>query len=77
MDARIEVFPAEVWDDYLDVSNGREGWQAILGRWGADLVVAQRVQQAGLLPLIDADPGWVRVYQDRDGAIYRRAAEPG
>jgi len=73
VDARIEVFPAEVWDDYLDVSNGREGWQSILGRWGADLVVAQRVQQAGLLPLIDADPGWIRVYEDRDGAIYRRA----
>jgi hypothetical protein len=77
VDARIELFPAEVWDDYLAVSNGREGWQAILRRWGADLVVAQRDQQAGLLPLIEDDPSWVRVYADEDGAIYRRASAPG
>ena len=26
IDSRIELFPAQVWDDYAAVVGGREGW---------------------------------------------------
>ncbi len=31
-DARIELFPDAVWDDYFAVADADEGWQDILDR---------------------------------------------
>jgi hypothetical protein len=73
VDPRIEIFPAEVWRDYDAVSGGQDGWQAILDRWGVSVVVAERGQQAGLLPRIEADPGWRLAYEDGAGAIFVRS----
>jgi hypothetical protein len=73
VDPRIEIFPPEVWRDYDAVSGGRAGWQAILDRWGVTVVVAERGQQAGLLPRIEADPGWRPAYEDGAGAIFVRS----
>ena len=36
-------------------------------------VVAARTEQAALLPLLAADPGWRRLYADADGALFVRA----
>lgn len=73
VDPRIEVFPDAVWRDYDSVSAGQEGWQAILDRWSIDVVVANPVQQAGLIPRIREDPTWHLAYQDPDGMIFVRA----
>lgn len=74
VDSRIEVFPDAVWRDYDSVSAGQEGWQAILDRWSIDLVVANPVQQAGLIPRIREDPTWHLAYQDQDGFVFVRAS---
>jgi hypothetical protein len=73
VDARIEVFPSTVWMQYQQVSFGQEGWQRVLDRWGVDVVVASRDQQAQLLPRIARDPGWRLVYEDPAGAIFVRS----
>jgi hypothetical protein len=73
VDARIEVFPAPVWRDYDRVSGGIEGWQAILRRWGVTVVVADRRQQAALIPRIRRDPGWRLVYEDAEGLVFTAA----
>jgi hypothetical protein len=72
VDSRIEVFPDRVWEDYDAVSAGREGWQGVLDRWGIDVVVAERRQQAALIPFILQDPGWRLVHRDADGMIFVR-----
>jgi hypothetical protein len=72
VDSRIEVFPSRVWDDYLAVSSGRQGWQAILRSWRVAAVVAARDQQAQLIPLIRNDPGWRLVFQDEEGYVFVR-----
>ena len=41
IDSRIELFPAQVWDDYAKVAAGVEGWQAILDGWDVDYVVVE------------------------------------
>lgn len=69
VDSRIELFPASVWDQYGDVSNGREGWQAILNRWRVE-AVAISPQQRILIPLIRRDRGWTLAYEDDDGLIF-------
>jgi hypothetical protein len=76
VDSRVEVFPAETWQDYVEVSEGRQGWQRILDRWQIDAVVADRTEQAGLLPLIRVDRGWRLSYVDADGLVFVRVSVP-
>jgi hypothetical protein len=74
VDSRIEIFPSEVWDDYISVVRGKCGWQAILDRWNIDVAVLHHEQQKHLIPLMRTDPGWKYVYQDDDGIIFRRVS---
>ena len=78
VDSRIELFPSAVWDDHLAVSAGDPGWQAILDRWGVELIVASPTEQAGLLAALATDSGWTRIAADDEGAVYARTtAEDG
>ncbi len=72
VDSRIELFPTEVWDDYLAVSAGEPGWQTILDRWGVTVVVVAPADQPGLAGRIRADPGWHSVYEGEDGLVFER-----
>jgi hypothetical protein len=76
IDSVIEVYPDSVWQDYRNVSNGREGWQNVLARWHADIVVLDRTQGGGLIPLIRRNPDWRLIHTDRDGLVFARAG-PG
>ena len=71
-DSRFELIPRSVWNDYVAVSDGREGWQEILDRWRVSLVVIGPEQQSDLIPIIRNDPGWQLSYQDADGFIFTR-----
>lgn len=73
VDSRIELFPQQVWTDYLDAANGREGWQGILDRWQVDVVVLSAGQSGELLERIAHDTGWRRTYSDDQGAVFVRA----
>ena len=69
IDSRIELFPAEVWDDYERVVAGVDGWQAQLDAWSVDLVVVEAEQTAFRERLEAA--GWRVVVEDADGAVLR------
>ena len=71
IDSRIEVFPPSVWDDYEAVSQGRDGWQDVLDRWGATLAVVAARDEALRDRLIGA--GWQVTHTDEDGFVLRRA----
>ena len=73
VDARAEIFPQEVWDDYFTISDARPGWEAVLDRWGIDVILASVDHQGALLRGLAADPDWKRVYRDPDGAIFVRS----
>ena len=72
VDSRIELFPDRVWDDYLRVMSGSDGWQEILDRWRVDSVVLGREDRA-ILQLITGDSGWRLAYRDAQGALFIRA----
>jgi hypothetical protein len=72
VDARAELFPRSVWDDFFRLSEAASGWQGILDRWGIDAVVASRVHQAPLIPALESDVAWTEVYADEAGAIFVR-----
>jgi hypothetical protein len=73
VDSRIELFPGRVWNDYLSVSNGRQGWEAILDQWRVQAVAVNTDQQGALIRLMEADSRWRVAYRDDDGVILLRA----
>jgi hypothetical protein len=73
VDPRIEIFPKSTWDDYLSVSTGKAGWQAILDRWNVQVLVLDPDQSTGLLSVIGDDPGWRQVLHTDHGSVYVRA----
>jgi hypothetical protein len=75
VDARAELFPQQVWDDYFLVSAAATGWQDTLDRWGVDAVVASHLHQAALIEAIAADPAWRQVYADDQGSVFVRAED--
>ncbi len=76
VDSLVEVIPRSVWWKYYDVSAGVEGWQATLNSWNVDVAVLSRDQQGGLIPKMEADPGWRLVYEDPEGVIFRPVSTP-
>ncbi len=72
VDSRWEVVPVSTWNQYGDVSDGREGWQQIVDRWDIRVMVLSREQQRGLISVIGNDPGWHLDYQDKEGLIFTR-----
>ena len=72
VDSRIEIFPEAIWEDYLIVSNGREGWTNVLNGWNVSVLILDREQAAGLLEVIGAHPEWQLVERNDDGAVYVR-----
>jgi hypothetical protein len=71
VDARIELFPDEVWEGYLRVQDGAPGWAEVLDRWSVDGVVVE-VSNSALKEAIGSDPAWRSAYADDDGTLYVR-----
>ena len=72
IDSRIELYPSGVWDAYLTVLEGRDGWQAQLDAWAVAVVVVDDPDGAQRARLEAA--GWNTIYVDEDGAILGRGA---
>jgi hypothetical protein len=67
LDSRFELFPAAVWDDYDTIARGGADAQAVLDRWGVNVMVVP----AGA----DAPPGtWTTAHADADGVLLIRSS---
>jgi hypothetical protein len=73
VDSRWEAIPDRAWEAYRDVSEGRDGWQAILERHGVEALALARGPQARLLSLVRDDARWTVVYEDAEGAVFARS----
>jgi len=68
-DSRIEIIPANIWDDYGQVGFAGADWKSVLEKWHPDVIVA--ADNWKLLPdLCAPGSGWTRVYHDEDGQIF-------
>ncbi len=71
VDSRIEIVPADIWDDYGQVGFAGARWNEVLDHYEVGAIVANADWE--LLPLLEADPGWRSVYKDDDGELFVRA----
>ena len=73
VDARAELFPAEVWDSFFEVVTGGSDWRDVLSSWNVQVVIFDDTLHPALASVIATDPGWRLAYADEDGRIYVRA----
>jgi len=75
MDGRREtVYPDSIYDEYLRLQYGLEGWRGVLEREESELVLFSKRWQG--YQLVDLDPEWERLYEDRIGGVFARAGHP-
>jgi hypothetical protein len=72
LDARLEVRPPEVWQDYFAITDVRPGWQAILDRDRVDYVVLELSAYPELRAAVQGSTRWREVYRDSLAAVYAR-----
>jgi len=75
VDARAEIFPAERWTEYFQISSAAPGWEESLDRWGVDVVVASRAHQGPLIAALLNDPRWRSIYADGAGEVFVRTSD--
>jgi hypothetical protein len=71
LDSRIELFDVDTWDDYDDVTSGRDGWQAVFERWGVTMIVVSPGDDAFGARLAAA--GWQSAYAGNDGRLFTKS----
>jgi hypothetical protein len=72
VDSRIELFPVEVWLDYLTISNAGDNWEALLKEYGVNTLMLSPIEQANLLQAIQSSDEWNLIYKDPSAIIFER-----
>jgi hypothetical protein len=73
MDGRIEIYPDDVWAEYVTVTRAEDGWQAVLDRYDVDwLVLDESGYHHALLPAVRASPRWRETDLGRGTAVVFR-----
>lgn len=68
----VHVIPEEVWNDYLRVLHGPSDWDAILDQYGMNLVIADKLNHAGLVRRLSESEDWTARYQDNLAIVFTR-----
>ncbi len=71
-DARIELYPERVWQDYLAITYARYDWEDRLAAWEIDTLLLDRTGQPLLIEAVASSPCWERCYEDEATVIFRR-----
>jgi len=69
VDGRTDLYDDAFLREYLTVSFARPGYQAVLDRYGVNLVI---VEANSLLGDALSRDGWLAVYSDSTAAVYQR-----
>jgi hypothetical protein len=72
VDSRIELYPPEIWRDYLSIGAALPGWDDLLKQYSIHTLMLNYVDQANLIKAVEVDPNWVPVYQDSTAVIFVR-----
>jgi hypothetical protein len=72
VDSRIELYPVEVWLDYLHISAAGCGWEERLARYGVRTLMLSPQEQPALVAAARASPRWRQVYEDTAAILFVR-----
>ncbi|MEX0585704.1 MAG: hypothetical protein WD176_03610, partial [Pirellulales bacterium] len=72
VNSHAHLIPNEVWDDYMAVSHGEDGWQFGLDRYGINTVLLDQRVRGPLIASFKRSEGWTLEYEDEIAAIFVR-----
>ena len=72
VDSRIELYPMNIWDDYLAISAGQCDWEAKLAEYGISTLLLEPEKQLGLIQAASTSPNWQEVYRDNQAIVFTR-----
>lgn len=70
MDDRFDMYPRDVYDDYVEVIHVGEDWSEVLDRRDVDVVMVPVGEP--LNQVLDESPAWTRVFDDDTAKVYER-----
>ena len=70
IDPRIELYPLEIWGDYITISNASPGWEAKLEDYGIQTLMLSPANQPVLIETLSTAPGWRLAYEDLASVIF-------
>jgi hypothetical protein len=77
VDARIELYPTEIWQDYMAISAGQNLEALLDQKYAIDTVFVSLSAQPALEQALAGRPDqWQAVYRDQQAVIYRRLPLP-
>jgi len=72
VDPRVDLYPAEIWLHYLEISNAYCNWEQRLEGYGVRTLMLSPQEQPALVQAAQASPRWRQIYQDRQALIFVR-----
>ncbi len=76
VDSRIELYPPELWRDYLRISAADCDWEARLAHYGVRTLMLSPVEQPALVEVARRSPQWEERYADEAAVIFVRREGP-
>ena len=70
VDGRIELYPQEVWEDYLAISNATSDWEGKLESYNVNTLMLSRIEQLALVMAVEQSRHWQLVYADDAALIF-------
>lgn len=77
LDGRIELHPAQVWFDYLEVAFPGVRWPALLDQYNISYLVLSKDEHADLVDDVRRTPIWRLDYEDDQAVVFSRTASAG
>lgn len=72
VNSHAHLVPRQVWQDYLTISSGVEGWDELLERYGVSAIVVDVQRSPTLVSLLRERKLWTAAYDDGSAAIFTR-----
>ena len=75
VDARLETYTVEAWEDYLRIMDGAPAWEQLLEQYRPDYLLIDQ-DNVRLVEQVRASPRWRLLYEDDVGVVFQRDAAP-
>jgi hypothetical protein len=72
VDSRIDLFSAEIWMDYLNISNANGNWQGLLDQYEVNTLMLSPTEQPKLIKAVQESVIWQEVYQNQNAILFIR-----
>lgn len=72
VDPRFDLYPEDLWVDYIRISAAQGQWEEKLKNYDVDMLLLSLETQSNLVQAVRGSPAWESIYQDDLAAVFVR-----